>query len=128
MISNTASLPASLMKPLGSHQGCSPAEALHHSQSEPSSGAHRASLKGYLASWNVRTQLGVEGSIEAARIGDMSVVDERKVDQLISKWDWYGVVVAGLQENEWCNLQSREERRIFIWQDVPKEGGSRQRG
>ena len=43
--------------------------------------------------------MGVEGSIETARgFGDGSVVDERKVDQVLSELDSYGVVVAGVQE------------------------------
>ena len=63
------------MAPLGSCQDCSPAEALHPSQGRPSLGAHRASQKWYVASWNVRTLLDVESSIETARgFGDVSVV------------------------------------------------------
>ena len=89
------------MAPLGSRLDCSPAEALHPPQGEPSLGAHRASQKWYVASWNVRTLLDVEGSIETARgFGDGSVVDERKVDQVLSELDRYGVVVAGLQETK----------------------------
>ena len=55
------------MAPLGSCQDCSPAEALHPSRGEPSLGAHRASQKWYVASWNVMTLLDVEGLIETAR-------------------------------------------------------------
>ena len=48
-----------MMAPFGSRQDCPPAEALHPSQGEPSLGAHRASQKWYVASWNVRTLLDV---------------------------------------------------------------------
>ena len=120
------------MAPLGSRQDCSPAEALHPSQGEPSLGAHRASQKWYVASWNVRTLLDVEGSIETARgFGDVSVVDERKVDQVLSELDRYGVVVAGLQETKWFGSKIYKVGKSVILssgRDVPKEGGSRQRG
>ena len=40
----------------------------------------------YVASWNVRTLLDVEGSIATARRRcDVSVVDERKIDQVVSE-------------------------------------------
>ena len=86
-----------MMAPLGSCQGRSPAEALRPSQGEPSLGPHRASQKWYVASWNARTLLDVEGLFEAARgFGGGRVVDERKVEQTLSELDRYGVVVAWL--------------------------------
>ena len=62
------------MAPLGSSQDCSPAEALHPSQGEPSLGALRASQMcgfsfWYVASWNVRTLVDMEGSIKTATHG-----------------------------------------------------------
>ena len=79
------------MASLGSCQDCSPAEVLHPSQGKSSLGAHRARKMRrfswwYVASWNVRTQLDVEGSIATARRRcDVSVVDERKIDQVVIK-------------------------------------------
>ena len=56
---------------------------------------------GYVTSWNVRTLLDIDSPIEIARgFRDGSVVDERKVDQVLSELDRYGVVVAGLQESK----------------------------
>ena len=119
------------MAPLGSRQDYSPAEALHPFQGESSLGAHRASQKWYVASWNVRTLLDVEGSIETARgFGDVSVVDERKVVQVLSELDRYGVVVVGLQETKWFGSKIYKVGKSVILssgRDVPKEGGSRQR-
>ena len=47
-----------------------------------------APLSLYVASWNVRTLLNVEGLIETARgFRDESVADERKVDQVLSELD-----------------------------------------
>ena len=48
----------------------------------------------YVASWNVWTLLNVEGSIETARDCDASVIDERKIDQVISELDRYRVMVT----------------------------------
>ena len=48
------------------------------------------------------TCVWVHGWTEGVRtFGDGSVVDERKVDQVLSELDRYGVVVAGLQETKW---------------------------
>ena len=58
---------ADLMAPLESRQECPPADALHPFKGEPSLGAHRASQKWYVASWNVRTLLDVEGLIKLAK-------------------------------------------------------------
>ncbi len=55
-----------------------------------------------MASWNASTLLAVEGLFEAAReFGGGSVVDERKVDQVLSELDRYGVVVVGIQGTKW---------------------------
>ena len=52
-----------------------------------------------VASWNVRTLLDVEGSVETARQScDVSVVDERKIDKVVGELGRYQVVVAALQE------------------------------
>lgn len=55
----------------------------------------------YLASWNVRTLLDVEGSIQTARQGREVSVDERKIDQVVRELGWYKVFVAALQEMKW---------------------------
>ncbi len=85
-----------------------------------------------MASWNVRTLWDVEGSIETAMgFSDRSVVDERKVYQVLSELDRYGAVVAGLQETKWFGSKIyKVGKRVILssGQDVPKKGGSRQRG
>ena len=57
------------MASLGTYQACSPAEALHPSQGRSSNCAHRTcnTCVWFIASWNVRTLLDVEGSVETAR-------------------------------------------------------------
>ena len=71
------------MASLISRQVCSPAEALHTSQGERFSCALRPSWVGRssvwgLASWNVRSPLDVEESVETARqVNDLHVVKER---------------------------------------------------
>ena len=50
-----------------------------------------------LASWNVRTLLILEGSIETARQSDgVHVVDECKIDQVVDELGRYGIDVAAL--------------------------------
>ena len=59
----------------------------------------------YVASWNVGTLLEVEGSIETARgFSDVSVVDERKLDQVLSESDryvWSGGSWAAREQKVW---------------------------
>ena len=72
-------------------QGCSTAEALHPSQGEISTDARRTSptcgsCVWYMASWNMKTLVDIKGSFETARSrSDVSVVDERKIDQVVSE-------------------------------------------
>ena len=69
----------------------------------------------YVASWNVRTLLDVEGSIETARgFGDGSVVGKSKVGQVLSELDRYGVVVAGPQETKWFGSKYYKVEKSII--------------
>ncbi len=96
------------MASLNAYQVCSPAEALHTSQEGRSVSAHRSSQLGrssvwVLATWNVRTLLDVDGSLETARHGDdlHEVADERKIDQVVDELGRYKVDIATLQETKW---------------------------
>ena len=61
----------------------------------------------YLASWNVRTLLDTEGSINTARWdSETSAVGERKIVQVVSMLDSYKVVVAALQDTKWFGMKS----------------------
>ena len=125
------------MASLSSCQDCSPVEALHTSQDEPTFCAHRASrLCGfsvwYVASWNVRTLLDMEGSIETARQDcNENVKDERKSDQVVSELNRYQVAVAALQETKWFgNRLYRVGNSVVLTagSEVPGRGVVRQRG
>jgi len=127
------------MASLSSSQGYSPAENLHPSQGETLSGAHRASRAGsaawYLATWNVRTLLDMDGSIETVRqgseSGEVSVVDERKIDQVVGELDRYKVVVAALQETKWFGNEVYRVGDCVVLtagRKVPSGSGVRQRG
>ena len=76
--------------------------------------------------------MDVDGSIETARRGcDVSVVDERKIDQVVSELDRYRVVVAGLQETKWFGSEVYNVGESVILssgKDVPREGTNGQRG
>ena len=126
-----------MMVPFSSCQDCSPAEDLHPSQGEPPHSAHRVSRTHrlsvwYLASWNIRTLLDVEGPIETARQrGEMDVVDERKIDQVVYELDRYKVVVATLQETWWFGngvYKVRESVVLAADREVSQEGSVRWRG
>ena len=126
-----------LIAPLGFCQGCSPAEDLHTSQGEPSFGAHRAGQKHnsfvwYLASWNVRTLLDVEGSIRTARQqSEWRIVDERKIDQVVYELERYQVVVVALQETKWFGSDMYTVGDSVVLTSgrmVPEQEGSRQKG
>ena len=99
--------------------------------------AHRASrLRGfsvwYVASWNVRTLLDMEGSIETARQDcNENVKDERKIDHVVSELNRYQVVVAALQETKWFgNRVYRVGDSVVLTagREVPGRGVVRQRG
>ena len=75
--------------------------------------------------------MDVEGSIATARRRDVSVVDERKIDQVVSELERYRVVVAGLQETKWFGnevYKVGESVVLSAGRDVPREGGNGQRG
>ena len=107
------------MAPLSSCQVCPPAEVLQASRVGPSKNALRTkqrhkSLVWNLASWNVRTLLDVEGSLETARSrAEIGIAEDRRIDQVVGELGRYGVVVAGLQETKW-----------FGWEGVYGVGGS----
>ena len=126
------------MASLSSCQGCSfPAEALHTSQGELSFRAHRAGSNQensawYMGTWNVRMLLDVDGSIETAkRSGDVSVTNERKIDQVVSELDRYDIVVGALQETKWFGTEVYRVGGSVVLtagRDVPGGNEVRQRG
>ena len=73
-------------------QSCPLTDDLHTSVSVPSCSAHRRKLKSKfavwrLASWNVRSLLDIDGSVETARQGRVSHnAEDRKVDRVISEF------------------------------------------
>ena len=126
------------MASLSSCQGCSsPAEALHTSQGKLSFRAHRAGSNQensawYIGTWNVRTLLDMDGSIETAkRSGDVSVTDERKIDQVVSELDRYDIVVGALQETKWFGSEVYRVGGSVVLtagRDMPGGNEVRQRG
>ena len=86
-----------------------------------------------LASWNVRSLLDVEGSVETARqANDLHVVtDERKIDQVISELGRYKIDVAALQETKWFGeavYRVGESVVLAAGRAVPGIGAVKQRG
>ena len=79
----------------------------------------------------MRTLLDVDGSIETARQGcDVSVADERKIDQVVSELDRYQVVVGALQETKWFGSEEYRVGHTVVLtsgREVPGKGEVRQR-
>ena len=93
----------------------------------------RGSSVWVLASWNMRTLLDIDGSIETDRkgVGDAEVVDERKIDQVVGELNRYKVDVAALQETKWFGSGVYEVRKSVVLaagRFVPGDGVVKQRG
>ena len=55
-----------------------------------------------LASWNVRSLVDVEGSVQTARSGRKVIdAEDRRVDQVLHVLNNYKIDVAALQETKW---------------------------
>ena len=126
-----------LMAPLSSCQVCPPAEVLQASRVGPSKNAHRTkqrrkSLVWGLASWNVRTLLDVEGSLETARSCDeVGNAEDRRIDQMVGELGRYGVVMAGLQETKWFGegvYRVGESTVLAAGRPIPRGGQAKRRG
>lgn len=98
------------MASLGSSLAHPPAEDLQPSRVKKSKAAQRAKSKSstwFLGSWNVRSLLDCDGSVETARqrseAGAGLSVDIRKIDQVIRELERYQISVAALQETKWYN-------------------------
>ena len=96
-----------LMVPPTSCRGCSPQMGLQPTKVEPSNIALRArqklrSVAWLLASWNVRSRVDVEGSVQTARSG-RAVIDaeDRRVDQVLHVLNNYKIDIGALQETKW---------------------------
>ena len=126
-----------LMALLNSCQVSSSTEDLHVSDEETPPCACRAKRKHkfsvwYLATWNVRSVLDVEGSVETARQGSEAATSEdRRIDQVVGVLDRYGVVVGALQETKWFGSEVYkvgESLVLTTGREVPGAGHVRQRG
>ena len=126
-----------LMASLRACQSCSPAEDLHTSQGEPSFCAYRAGSKQdfsiwNMCTWNVRTLLDVDGPVETAKLNSgVSVMDERKIDEVVNELDRYRVVVGALQEIRWFGREVYhvgESMVLTAGRDVPGGDEVRRRG
>ena len=126
------------MASLSACQAHTPAEDLQFSQGVSSYFAHRANkMRGssvwVLASWNVRTLLDIDGSIDTARkgVGDAEVVDERKIYQVVEELNRYKVDVAALPETKWFGsgvYEVGESVVLAAGRTVPGDGVVNQRG
>ena len=94
------------MTPLRSSPGCPPAEDLHTSQEVTSNSAHRRAKRKckawYFGTWNVRSLVDNEGTVETARLSsERSESEDRRIDLVIRELNRYDIKVAALQETKW---------------------------
>ena len=95
------------MVPLGTYQGCSPAEDLQPSQGRKRSSAQRArSICCNFGTLNVRSMVDTEGPVEVAnQRADGQRGEDRKVDQIVCELERYDIVVGALQETKWFGCE-----------------------
>ena len=107
-----------LMTPLSTHRARSPAEALIAFQVKSIS-AHRARrnkpLSWKIGSWNVRSMVDTEGSLEMASQGTYGQRgEERKADLIVNELKRYTVKVAALQETKWFGSEVYQVDRSVL--------------
>ena len=80
----------------------------------------------------MRTLLDVDGPVESAKQNsEVSVTDERKIDEVVSELDRYRVVVGALQEIRWFGREVYhvgESMVLTAGRDVPGGDEVRRRG
>ena len=77
----------------------------------------------HFGSWNLRSLLDVEGSIETSRHGTEVGNSEDRIDQVVSVLEKYEVVVGALQETKWLGSEVcmvGESIMLTAGRDVPK--------
>ena len=124
------------MSSLDSHPTSTPVEDLQTSRARSNYAfkAKRSKMTWKLGSWNVRSLLDVEGSVETARQSAEvanSVREERKIDLVIRELDRYGVTIGALQETKWFGIAKYkvgESLVLAAGRPVPTHGEPGQRG
>ena len=96
------------MMPLGTHQAHSPTEELHTSQGR-NTFVQRARKEEVwkLGTWNVRSIVDREGTIEVAS-QDEEWGEDRKVNLVVRELARHGVVAGALQETKWFGYGTYE--------------------
>ena len=94
------------MASLRSSLACPPAEDLHTSQGDISNNAHRRAKQRrkawYFGTWNVRSLVDSEGTVETAKLSSEKNESEyRRIDLVIRELNRYDIKVAALQETKW---------------------------
>ena len=123
------------MPSLSTHPAGPPAEVSHTSRA-PSfiarSSKRRQYLAWNLATWNVRSVLDVEGSVETARQGrEVSYSEDRKIDRVVGEMQRYKVYIGALQETKWFGSESYKVGDSIVLtsgRPTPQPGQSGQRG
>ena len=122
------------MAPLRSPLVCPPAESLRDSRANDSAFRAKSGAREdwYAGTWNVRSLLDNEGSIETARQGsERDGNEDRRIDLVLRELGRYGIKVAALQETKWFgNAVYHVGRSVVLSAGRPTPGTEqpRQRG
>ena len=123
------------MVPLSTSLECPYAEELQDSHQVSNRAHRRAKLRRrawFFGTWNVRSLVDNEGSIDTARLShEVNEPEDRRIDLVVRELDCYNIKVAALQETKWFG------RRVYIvgecvvltaGQETPQGNESKQRG
>ena len=94
------------MASLRSSLACPPAEDLHTSQGDIPNNAHRRAKQRckvwYLGTWNMRSLVDIEGTVETAKLSsEKNESEDRRIDLVIRELNRCDIKVAALQETKW---------------------------
>ena len=86
----------------------------------------------FVATWNVRSLLESEGSVETARqTSEVLIAEDRKIDLVIRELGRYGVTIAALQETKWFGnavYRVKDSGVLAAGRPAPQKGEVRRRG
>ena len=126
------------MMPLNAPLACSPAESLQYSRDPKTSARRRVRSRSrvsywHFATWNVRSLLDNEGSIETARLGPdcHQLAEDRRIDLVVRELGRYNITVGALQETKWFgNATYKVGKSVIVaaGRPTPLPGQSGQRG
>ena len=120
------------MTQLSAPPECSYAEELQASRQVSNRAHRRAKLKRcawFFATWNVRSLVDNEGTINTARLSHgISEPEDRRIDLVIRELERYNIKVAALQETKWFGRNIYNIGESVVLTATPQRNEPKQRG